>query len=326
MGFHDDYDEPTSVGHRALNYAELNEKESSTRPVELEAAEDTSVVADVAALVQIYGHDLGRRYDFLGEALTIGRGAVASIRVRDDTASRVHCEIVPDGERYVLRDLGATNHTFVNDQREVERALENGDVVRVGSHLFKFLSGAGFEAAYYDEVHRVMQTDSLTAALNRRGFDAELERLWYTATRYGRSFSILMIDIDLFKRVNDTYGHRFGDFVLSHLSALCLEGKRYTDAFCRYGGEEFAFLLAETTLPGALMVAERLRSLIEGASFVDGDTRTPVTISIGVATYEAEVSSKEELVSRADACLYEAKRAGRNRVRPTISLGQGDAE
>ncbi len=248
--------------------------------------------------------------------VVIGRGSTTDICVRDDTASREHCEIKPEAGRFILRDLGATNCTYVNDAKVGVWELKTGDVVRVGAHLFKFLSGEGHEAAYFDEVHRVMLTDNLTGALNRRGFDEEIERQWYAARRYDRPFSLLMIDIDHFKNVNDTYGHPFGDFVLARLGKLMLDRKRFSDAFCRYGGEEFAFILSETDLQGALLVASRLCRQIEETPFEKEGVGTPITVSIGVAAYEKALPSKETLIEKADTQLYTAKKSGRNTFRP----------
>jgi diguanylate cyclase (GGDEF)-like protein len=312
----DDKQESTTVGHRALSFDDDPGQARSTRPTSVAMKAEVVEEDSGACLIQIYGRDLGRRYDILDKPLRIGRGIQTDICVRDDTASRVHCEVRADGERFILFDLGATNHTYVNDVEVDSHDLQNGDVIRVGSHLFKFLSGVGHEAAYFDEVHRVIQTDSLTGALNRRGFDDEIERRWYAAQRYGRPFSVLMIDIDHFKRVNDTHGHRFGDFVLSRLGQLILDGKRFSDAFCRYGGEEFAFVLSETDLPGALLVATRLCKLIEGTEFRNEEAQMPITVSIGAAAYDKSLASKEALIERADTYLYDAKGSGRNCVRP----------
>jgi len=161
-----------------------------------------------------------------------------------------------------------------------------------------------------------MTTDGLTGALNRRGLDAEIERRWYEWRRYKRSFSVIMFDLDHFKAVNDTYGHRVGDRVLSTIGKIVLEMKRLSDAFGRYGGEEFVLLLPETPLDAAALVAERLRVRIASTPFdVEGNS-FPVTVSLGVAHSHPGVENVDALVQEADSHLYAAKQGGRNRVVP----------
>jgi two-component system cell cycle response regulator len=161
------------------------------------------------------------------------------------------------------------------------------------------------------------QTDPLTDALNRRALterlNAELER----ARRYDSMVTLLMIDLDHFKRINDTYGHLVGDDVLMALAALLQHEVRSVDLVARYGGEEFVIVLPETREEGAVAFAERIRERIEAHPFSMADGPTlQVTASIGVATFPApRVATVEDLFTRADQALYRAKAEGRNRVR-----------
>ncbi|MCM0613932.1 GGDEF domain-containing protein [Marinobacter sediminum] len=163
-------------------------------------------------------------------------------------------------------------------------------------------------------------TDGLTQVANRRQFDDKLHTEWKRAVRHGYSLSLVLLDIDHFKSVNDRFGHLVGDDCLITVAAICAnEIKRSGDLLARYGGEEFVVLLPATTEEGAARVAERLRNTVETSSMYPGAQETPVSLSIsaGVATMKPEPDGRpEELVRRADEALYGAKAAGRNRVMP----------
>lgn len=162
-------------------------------------------------------------------------------------------------------------------------------------------------------------TDPLTKVYNRRYLDRRLEEEVSRSKRYTLDLSVLMLDIDHFKRVNDTYGHQAGDVTLSTLSRLIKDDLRELDVVARYGGEEFMVICTNTAIDGASLVAERLRKLIEShhVEMPDGTGGTlsiQISISIGVASVSANVDSKEKLVQAADQALYRAKKEGRNRV------------
>jgi diguanylate cyclase (GGDEF)-like protein len=194
--------------------------------------------------------------------------------------------------------------------------LQDGDTLRVGRTIFKFLTGDNVEATYHEEIYRLMTTDNLTGAANRRVFQTELERRFVEARRYGRPLSLLVLDLDRFKRVNDTFGHLFGDQVLRRLGGLVAGEKRDGDTFCRYGGEEFALIMPETALGDALRVAERIRAAVEAATFEYEGRTTPVTVSIGAAERTDGMTTPDDLIRRADVQVYAAKENGRNRVEP----------
>jgi diguanylate cyclase (GGDEF)-like protein len=164
------------------------------------------------------------------------------------------------------------------------------------------------------ELEQISITDGLTQVYNRRYFMERLRQEVKRVSRYGPPASLLMLDIDHFKNVNDTYGHQAGDVVLSNVAGLIRDKLRETDLFARYGGEEFILLATGTEKAGAFILAERLRKLIEGAVFTHGNSRIAVTISIGIGTWDSSINEDfEELIRRADAALYRAKEQGRNR-------------
>ena len=170
----------------------------------------------------------------------------------------------------------------------------------------------------YTGVEKIGLTDELTGLANRRMFNYLIEREISRSRRYVRPFSLLMIDIDFFKKINDRWGHPVGDMVLRELGALMRENFRKLDVPVRYGGEEFAVLLPETALEDAIQLAERFRVTVEQASFMQGRERIPVTISLGVASIGnspiSEDMDSEELLQFADRALYQAKQNGRNRI------------
>jgi diguanylate cyclase (GGDEF)-like protein len=165
-------------------------------------------------------------------------------------------------------------------------------------------------------------TDGLTDLANRRSLDEELVLEWRRAHRVGHSLAFVLLDLDNFKQVNDTHGHQAGDAVLRSVGHVLLEGVRQVDLAGRYGGEEFALILPETDLPGALKLAERLRVALESTQVELADGKTlRVTASFGVAVKD-ELRSADELVAVADEALYAAKRAGKNRVVPEPANGR----
>ena len=274
--------------------------------------------SSVSSIVVIYGEFLGRRFQIDGAPLTIGRSPECTIQLDDDSVSRQHCRVSPGDDGVVLVDLNSTNGTYVNDTAVSARHLHDGDRVQVGRSIFKFLTGSNIEQAYHEEIYRLKTTDGLTGANNKRSFDEELQREFHRFLRYGRPLLLLMFDIDLFKGVNDTYGHLAGDRVLSELGRLMGGAVRSEDTFCRYGGEEFALLLPETELADGVRFAERLRADVEAARFEFDGMTIPVTISGGVAAATSDMPGPERFVAAADELLYAAKRNGRNRIEPPV--------
>jgi len=271
-------------------------------------------VAKEACLVVIYGLDLGKKYNLDRPSLIIGRSSKADIQIDQESVSRNHCKIINTGKTIMMRDLGSTNGTYVNDELIDEYVLRDGDLIKIGRSIFKFLSGNNIENAYHEEIYRLTTIDGLTQVYNKRYFMETLEREIGRAQRYRRDLSLIIFDIDHFKKINDTYGHLAGDHVLKHLALVIKSRIRREDILSRYGGEEFAIILPEIDRHNAVQFAEKIRSLIDKALFKFEDTDIPVTISIGVATYLEELRDVNEFIKVADERLYEAKVQGRNRV------------
>lgn len=276
-----------------------------------------------ACLVVINGVDLGKKYSLAQHSTLIGRSSKVDIQVDEDSISRNHAVIENFGDDIVVRDLQSTNGTYVNDRPVQHHRLLDGDQVKIGRTIFKFLSGSNVEAAYHDEIYRLTTMDGLTQTYNKRHFLRELEREMSRSNRYERGLAIVMCDIDYFKSINDTYGHLAGDHVLRQMSSRVMGYIRRDDIFARYGGEEFALLLPEVDKQQAVMTAEKLRRAIGEEPFFFDNVSIPVTISMGVAQLSeyAQMSGvgPDELssfgfIKIADDRLYMAKSRGRNCV------------
>ena len=180
--------------------------------------------AKEACLVVIYGPDLGRKYNLEASAMTLGRSNKCDIQIDQESVSRAHSKIINAGRLVRIRDLGSTNGTYVNDELIDERTLADGDFIKIGRTIFKFLSGGNIERAYHEEIYRLTTVDGLTQIFNKRYFPRQLEREIARALRYRREVSLVMFDIDHFKQVNDTHGHLAGDAVLKTLAMTIKTG------------------------------------------------------------------------------------------------------
>lgn len=263
---------------------------------------------------------LGQRIEIpAGMSVVIGRSPECQFQVNDDSVSRRHAQVINEGKGiFFVKDLGSTNGTHINDRPiSTARTLTNGDRLRVGTVLLKFLSGNDIEADYHKDVYKLTISDALTETYNKRYLLENLEREIEKARRNQRPLSFVMIDIDKFKLLNDTYGHLVGDLVLREVARRIASTVRKSEIFARYGGEEFSVLLPETPLSGAVDFAQRARSIVASQPFEAEGNRIPVTISLGVAEYKEPFPEirVEDLIAMADEKLYEAKSAGRNCVR-----------
>lgn len=165
----------------------------------------------------------------------------------------------------------------------------------------------------YSRTKYLSLTDELTGLSNRRYFDSSYEKEFLRAQRYKNKLTLVMFDIDFFKQVNDTYGHQCGDYVLKQVSNAALQTFRKTDTVFRYGGEEFVVILTETDIEQAIIPLERFRKTVATLDLNYQGEPVNVTVSIGACQLTEEITTKEELIEKADQALYEAKNSGRNK-------------
>ncbi len=255
-------------------------------------------------------------YKITTESTVIGRGQQADIQVIDEGISRRHAEIVHEGDDIVIRDLGSTNGTYCNGDRIAEHQLSDGDKIQVGSTtILKFTFHDSLDESFQRQMYESALRDGLTKIFNKKYFLDRLESEFAYAVRHRTPLSLVMFDIDHFKKINDTHGHLAGDYALSTLAKVVSDTIRQEDVFARYGGEEFAVICRGIDLGGALAFGERIRRCVDGQAFVYNGIDIKVTVSVGVAAVpEVGMKEPQELIGAADDALYQAKRQGRNRV------------
>jgi diguanylate cyclase (GGDEF)-like protein len=279
-------------------------------------------------LVQICGGESGRMYKLPDQAIKIGRSPQCQIIPDDTHVSRCHAEIFRrEGGEIWIRDLGSANGVFVNGVKVTEQALTNGDKILIGSTLyFKFVYQDGVEQAYQENLYRAAHVDSLTQLFNRKYFLETLAKEMATCRRIHLPLGLLLIDIDRFKQINDRHGHIAGDLVLETVGQTLNGNLRAEDVASRYGGEEFAVLLKDTTPEQVKAIAERLRKKVESLRIIYREQAIPVTVSIGAANLDqASSSTLEDFLQLADDQLYRAKATGRNRTEIQANSKPGTA-
>lgn len=295
--------------------SEFDEKTRVTQVVQRPAVEEATGNDCVVVIYTKEPGLLGKRFVLDRNPVRIGRGADNQIVLEGDSVSRRHAHLERRSNRWYAVDDGSTNGTYVNEEQIArEQALNNSDRLKVGPTILKFLSGADAEAKYHEEIYRMTIVDGLTQIHNKRYLYEALERELIRARRHERPLSVVMFDIDFFKRINDQFGHLAGDHVLREVAKVIQGRIRRDEVFARYGGEEFVIVLPETPLEGATALAENLRQRVEEHGFVFQGERIPVAISIGCAQLAQSDKTATDLIQRADEKLYEAKRGGRNRV------------
>ncbi|HEY0880216.1 MAG TPA: GGDEF domain-containing protein [Archangium sp.] len=277
---------------------------------------DPRRVSNESCLVMIAGPFLGKKFPLVDDdEFTIGRDEKNFIVCDMDNVSRRHAQLVEHGGKFHINDLQSTNGTYLNDEEiKEEQPLRSGDLIKIGSAIFKFLSGGDIESQYYEEIYTLTICDGLTQVNNKRYFLEFIEREMGRCHRYNRALSLMMIDIDHFKSINDTNGHLAGDYVLRELAAVIKPRVRKEECFARYGGEEFAYVMPESGGENTRKLAEKIRRLIEDHRFTFEGKDIKVTLSIGVADLVGEMTEPLQFIKLADANLYKAKKSGRNRV------------
>ncbi len=269
-----------------------------------------------AYLVVLTGSNVGSMHKLEAAETVLGRSNQADLRLTDDGISRRHARILKAGGDVIIEDLNSANGTMVNGELVTQRVLKNGDKISIGaSTVVRFSFNDTLDESFQQKMIEAALRDGLTRAYNKRYFLERLETEYAFAKRHHAELSLLLFDIDFFKKINDTRGHIAGDAVLVELSSVIQSMLRAEDVFARYGGEEFAILARGTSLAKAALLAERIRARVEATDFTYEQLSIPVTISVGVAGLpETRCDDATQLVAGADTALYDSKRSGRNRV------------
>lgn len=277
-----------------------------------------------ATLIVIQGaeYDLGRHVR-CERPVTIGRDVNVELPLSDGSISRRHCTIERLGPgAYQLVDLGSTNGTRIGGRRVHNTSpLCEGDKIFVGASAIRFSYHDALDIEFHDRLEELYTTDALTGMVTKRQYDAAFEAVADRARAASAPLSLLVMDMDGLKQVNDSHGHEMGGFVIAETAALIRAAIDDCGIVCRFGGDEFVACLPGIALPEAEAIAEAVRAAVESHAFVHDGIEVAPTLSVGVAGYPVHVDDPTILFAAADRALYAAKRAGKNQV---ATAGVGD--
>jgi two-component system, cell cycle response regulator len=259
------------------------------------------------------GHTVGERLSVLGNVF-IGRDPSAQLVLQDAGVSYRHACLEDRGDAWVLVDLGSTNGTKVNGERAKEAPLKHGDRLHFGSTVVRFELQDETDQAYSEAIYLLVHTDDLTGLLLRRRFDAELTLLLNQAAAVGTPLSLLAMDLDGIKAINDQHGHLFGAYTIAETGKLIGKMLPEDGIACRFGGDEFIVALMGHDLNSAREIAERFRVAVSQHPYNFQKIPLRPSLSIGVAQFPKHAEDAEALFRAADAALYAAKRNGKNCV------------
>ena len=273
--------------------------------------------------------DFGKHFVLERKRTAVGREKANDIALNDGKVSKAHCEIsvIRSGrgiEQISILDLDSTNGTYVNGETIIQATLRAGDKIQAGDTILQLSYSDEIEREYHAKLFDFAARDALTGLYNKRFIYNELENYCRIARRSGRTFSIILIDIDDFKQINDHHGHLAGDEYLKQFAALVRNSLREQDIAGRVGGEEFLVILPETAIEGALQLAVRVRKNVEEFVLPYKSSGIHTTISAGVCQYEKGIRDVKEFLDVADQALYEAKKAEKNKVMSVSLPDRGD--
>ena len=261
---------------------------------------------------------VSRQWTIDSSDIIIGRSMTSSIFIDDRSVSKSHAKLTISFGEVAIIDLDSTNKTVVNGTAIppfVPKKLENSDQVKIGNVLFKFLEEGSIEAAAHQNLQQKSEKDPLTEIWNKGALLVKGPEFFKRSRLLEIPLSLLVFDLDHFKKVNDNYSHQAGDYVLKEVAKI-VDNKliRNDDYFARFGGEEFVIMLFGSNIQQAEEIGERIRTTIENHNFVFDNQKLPVTVSIGISAQEDKMTSFDELFAKADSALYASKNSGRNRV------------
>ncbi len=258
----------------------------------------------------------GNLFDLIDKNISVGRGPDNTIVLEIQGVSRCHFKLSLKSEGWALEDANSRNGTYLNNNKvEKPVILKKGDIIKISNLALKFLPQGDPERLNYDKLQSKANRDLHTGCYNKTYFNNALDLHFKRAKAAGIPISLILLDLDHFKKINDDYGHDAGDYVLKRVAEVIQKDiVRPNDIFARYGGEEFVILLLNMESTKSLEIAENLRQTLEALDFLYGKQKFTVTASIGVADYKKEISTSTDLFKRADNAVYKAKSKGRNNV------------
>jgi diguanylate cyclase (GGDEF)-like protein/PAS domain S-box-containing protein len=282
----------------------------------VDLAEDAVVIIDATHVIVSFNTGAERMFGY-GQKEVIGERLDILLPERFQLQHDVMVDEfgqTPD----LTRQMGQRNRQIYGRRKDGNEFVASAQIMRVGDSGHRYyaaiLRDVSESKKTEEELLRLAATDPLTGALNRREFTLLADREALRSNRYHHALSLLMMDLDQFKRLNDTYGHAAGDKVLQRFTTLCTNTLRNVDFFGRWGGEEFVALLPETDIEGAAVIGERLRKLVAESVLTYHDHKINFTVSLGIAQYKDGETTLDGPLGRADSAIYDAKKAGRNRI------------
>ncbi len=296
-----------------------DEWDEETGTTDIEELQRTGAIsARRACLTILTGTLSGQLFKVTKGHLNIGRSPQAELRLDDDGISRNHARIRSETNNAWIEDMESRNGTFLNGERiKQPMELHDGDKIQVGrGTVLRFGFQDALDESFHENLLSSALRDGLTKLFNKRYLMDRLDSELKFAVRHETSLSLLLLDIDHFKKINDTHGHLAGDAVLTNFARVLGHAVRNEDVVARFGGEEFAIILRAIGIEPAFQMAERLRKLVEQTSAMSSAGPLKATVSIGVAGFPSSpVKLPDQLVEAADIALYRAKGEGRNCVR-----------
>ncbi|MCA9632503.1 MAG: diguanylate cyclase [Myxococcales bacterium] len=305
------------LGGEILEEAFDTEEERETGRFEVvEASGSIPPARETPVLVRMDGHGAGAVRTIPPGGLVLGRSPSADIQIDDVGVSRRHAHVHLRSDAIWLEDLGSRNGSYVGGRNVKQLQLRDGDCIQFGPRVsFRFSLMDTQQKSMLERLYSSSILDPLTGAHNRRHGEERLAAEIAYAVRHRSMLSVILVDLDHFKHVNDEHGHQAGDAVLKHLATLARRELRTEDVFARYGGEEFLIIVRNVDLNGAFCAAERIRSVLERTAVSHEGKQLSATLSAGCASLECVTApTAQELIALADARLYEAKNRGRNQV------------
>jgi two-component system cell cycle response regulator len=270
-----------------------------------------------ACLTVLTGTVAGQMHRIPDEGMVIGRASSSELRINEEGVSRRHARLRREGDYVVVEDLGSVNGTYVNGERLAgSRVLQEGDKIQVGPMtVLRFAHHDEIDERFHQRLVASALRDPLTRLFNKRYLLDRLDSELKFAIRHETGLSVLMLDVDNFKELNDQNGHLAGDAVLAHVAGILQKAVRNEDIVARFGGEELMIVLRAIGADQAMALGERLRKLVETTVTRHRGRELAVTVSIGVASFPVtRFETVEQIVEAADQALYRAKRDGRNRI------------
>ncbi|MCP4503635.1 MAG: GGDEF domain-containing protein [Deltaproteobacteria bacterium] len=251
-----------------------------------------------ACLVVIYGQNIGHRFTLQPGDILVGRSSNAQLQIDHESVSRKHGRLTFHDGTVRIEDLGSTNGTYVNDEAITERTLCDGDLIKVGRTILKYLSGDNIETAYHEEIYRLATIDGLTRCANRRFFAEQLVREVSRAQRYQRPLTLVGFDVSRFQDINDEFGHLAGDAILAQMGSRIRRRIRREDVLSRWGGGEFILLAPEIDISAGAALKARLSKIVSEGAFGFDDVPIPVSVSMAsVSLSEIDIEPVDDFAT-----------------------------